>query len=210
ETLAVSCERWVTSREPLAAALRLPASLLSEAEVFERVERILALLRLTVFRDRFASELSTGSRRLVEFGCLLAHEPEVLLLDERSAGPARAAAHRRRRVLARSGTRPPAEPDRHHVGGRLLAAVNVVEVGVPVAVARRRQRQRAVRGAGGVQRQLGGGERHQRTVGVAPRRSLTEPVGAGIVGAGGQEGDGAAGALGHQGAVEMCVDGRGG
>jgi branched-chain amino acid transport system ATP-binding protein len=89
ETLAVSCERWVTSREPLAAALRLPASILSEAEVYERVERILALLRLEVFRDRFASELSTGSRRLVEFGCLLAQEPEVLLLDEPSAGLAR-------------------------------------------------------------------------------------------------------------------------
>ena len=92
ETLAVSCERWVASREPLAAALRLPASVLSEAEVFERVERILALLRLSVFRDRFASELSTGSRRLVEFGCLLAQEPEVLLLDEPSAGLARAEA----------------------------------------------------------------------------------------------------------------------
>jgi branched-chain amino acid transport system ATP-binding protein len=92
ETLAVSCERWVTSREPLAAALRLPASLLSEAEVDERVERIVALLRLGVFRDRFASELSTGSRRLVEFGCLLAQEPEVLLLDEPSAGLARAEA----------------------------------------------------------------------------------------------------------------------
>jgi len=92
ETLAVSCERWVTSREPLAAALRLPASVLSEAEVHERVERILALLRLSVFRDRFASELSTGSRRLVEFGCLLAQEPEVLLLDEPSAGLARAEA----------------------------------------------------------------------------------------------------------------------
>jgi ABC-type branched-subunit amino acid transport system ATPase component len=92
ETLAVSCERWVTSREPLAAALRLPASVLSEAEVFERVERILALLRLGIFRDRFASELSTGSRRLVEFGCLLAQEPEVLLLDEPSAGLARAEA----------------------------------------------------------------------------------------------------------------------
>ncbi len=92
ETLAVSCERWVTSREPLAAALRLPASLLSEAEVRERVECILALLRLSVFRDRFASELSTGSRRLVEFGCLLAQEPEVLLLDEPSAGLARAEA----------------------------------------------------------------------------------------------------------------------
>jgi branched-chain amino acid transport system ATP-binding protein len=92
ETIAVSCERWVTSREPLAAALRLPASLLSEIDVSERVERIISLLGLAVFRDRFANELSTGSRRLVEFGCLLAQEPDVLLLDEPAAGLARAEA----------------------------------------------------------------------------------------------------------------------
>ncbi|WP_028984984.1 ATP-binding cassette domain-containing protein [Sporichthya polymorpha] len=92
ETIAVSCERWVTSREPLAAALRLPASLLSEIDVAERVDRIITLLGLGVFQDRFASELSTGSRRLVEFGCLLAQEPDVLLLDEPAAGLARAEA----------------------------------------------------------------------------------------------------------------------
>ncbi|HUR76195.1 MAG TPA: ATP-binding cassette domain-containing protein [Sporichthya sp.] len=92
ETIAVSCERWVTSREPLAAALRLPASLLSEIDVSERVDRIITLLGLAVFQDRFASELSTGSRRLVEFGCLLAQEPDVLLLDEPAAGLARAEA----------------------------------------------------------------------------------------------------------------------
>ncbi len=92
ETIAVSCERWVTSREPLAAALRLPASLLSEIDVSERVDRIISLLGLAVFQDRFASELSTGSRRLVEFGCLLAQEPDVLLLDEPAAGLARAEA----------------------------------------------------------------------------------------------------------------------
>jgi ABC-type branched-subunit amino acid transport system ATPase component/ABC-type branched-subunit amino acid transport system permease subunit len=92
ETIAVSCERWVTSREPLAAALRLPTSLLSEAAIAERVERIIALLGLGVFRDRFATQLSTGSRRLVEFGCLLAQEPDVLLLDEPAAGLARAEA----------------------------------------------------------------------------------------------------------------------
>jgi branched-chain amino acid transport system ATP-binding protein len=92
ETIAVSCERWVTSREPLAAALRLPASLLSELDVAERTERIIAMLGLQVFRDRFAAQLSTGSRRLVEFGCLLAQEPDVLLLDEPAAGLARAEA----------------------------------------------------------------------------------------------------------------------
>ena len=92
ETIAVSCERWVTSREPLAAALRLPASMLSELDVSDRVDAIVKLLGLGVFQDRFASELSTGSRRLVEFGCLLAQEPDVLLLDEPAAGLARAEA----------------------------------------------------------------------------------------------------------------------
>jgi ABC-type branched-subunit amino acid transport system ATPase component len=92
ETIAVSCERWVSSREPLAAALRLPASLLSEIDVADRTERIIAMLGLQVFRDRFAAQLSTGSRRLVEFGCLLAQEPDVLLLDEPAAGLARAEA----------------------------------------------------------------------------------------------------------------------
>ncbi len=92
ETIAVSCERWVTSREPVAAALRLPASMMSESDISDRVERIIALLGLGVFRDRFASQLSTGSRRLVEFGCLIAQEPDVLLLDEPAAGLARAEA----------------------------------------------------------------------------------------------------------------------
>ncbi|HEX3828353.1 MAG TPA: ATP-binding cassette domain-containing protein [Sporichthyaceae bacterium] len=92
ETIAVSCERWVTSREPLAAALRLPASLLSEMDVAQRVESVIAMLGLQVFRDRFALQLSTGSRRLVEFGCLLAQGPDVLLLDEPAAGLARAEA----------------------------------------------------------------------------------------------------------------------
>jgi branched-chain amino acid transport system ATP-binding protein len=101
ETVAVSCERWVTSREPLAAALRLPASLLSEAQVAERTKRIVRLLGLGLFRHRFASELSTGSRRLVELGCLLAQEPDVLLLDEPSAGLARAEAEALGPVLRR-------------------------------------------------------------------------------------------------------------
>jgi branched-chain amino acid transport system ATP-binding protein len=92
ETIAVACERWVASREPLAAGLRLPASLRSEAAVDDRVARILAMLGVVNFADRFATQLSTGSRRLVELGCLLAQEPTVLLLDEPAAGLARAEA----------------------------------------------------------------------------------------------------------------------
>ncbi len=86
ETLAVACEPFVANRDPIAAAFDLPAAQVSEAAVAERVEEIIATLGLEVFRDRFVSQLSTGSRRIVEIGCLLAAQPEVLLLDEPSAG----------------------------------------------------------------------------------------------------------------------------
>ena len=52
----------------------------------ERVETLLADLGLEAWRDRFPPQLSTGLRRLVEIGSLVAQEPRVLLLDEPSAG----------------------------------------------------------------------------------------------------------------------------
>ena len=41
---------------------------------------------LGAFRDKFVHELSTGSRRIVDLACMLAHQPTVLLLDEPSSG----------------------------------------------------------------------------------------------------------------------------
>ena len=41
---------------------------------------------LGAFRDKFVHELSTGSRRIVDLACVLAHRPTVLLLDEPSSG----------------------------------------------------------------------------------------------------------------------------
>ena len=38
------------------------------------------------YRTAFTSELSTGTRRVVEIACAMAHEPSVLLLDEPSSG----------------------------------------------------------------------------------------------------------------------------
>jgi branched-chain amino acid transport system ATP-binding protein len=86
ENLAVAMERFVASREPVAAAFRLPVARLSERMVMQRAEELIELLGLGAFRDKYAGELSTGSRRIVELASLIAQQADVLLLDEPSAG----------------------------------------------------------------------------------------------------------------------------
>ena len=43
-------------------------------------------MNLGAFRDKFVSELSTGTRRIVDLAMAIAHDPTVLLLDEPSSG----------------------------------------------------------------------------------------------------------------------------
>jgi branched-chain amino acid transport system ATP-binding protein len=43
-------------------------------------------MRLGAYADKFVGELSTGTRRIVDLACSLAHDPDVLLLDEPSSG----------------------------------------------------------------------------------------------------------------------------
>jgi branched-chain amino acid transport system ATP-binding protein len=86
ETIAVALECSVAVKDPIAAALYLPAVIDSEAAVDERVEELIEFMGLEAFRDKFTHELSTGSRRIVDLACVLAHEPTVLLLDEPSSG----------------------------------------------------------------------------------------------------------------------------
>ncbi len=86
ETIAVALECSVGVKDPVAAALYLPAVIDSEHAVFERVEQLIEFMNLGAFRDKFTNELSTGSRRIVDLACILAHQPTVLLLDEPSSG----------------------------------------------------------------------------------------------------------------------------
>ncbi|HMC51329.1 MAG TPA: ATP-binding cassette domain-containing protein, partial [Acidimicrobiales bacterium] len=86
EAIAVAFERSVETPSAVAALFHLPAVTLSEEDVDHRVEEVLRLLGLRAFRDKFVSELSTGSRRMVEIAAILAHRPSVLLLDEPSSG----------------------------------------------------------------------------------------------------------------------------
>ena len=88
ETIATALERHLASRDVVAAALRLPASFESEIAAKERVDELIELMGLGQFREKLVSELSTGSRRIVDLACVMAQQPRVLLLDEPSSGVA--------------------------------------------------------------------------------------------------------------------------
>jgi len=86
EAIAVSLERSIEVRDPISAALHLPASFDAEEKVRLRVDELIDLLGLGAFRSKFVRELSTGSRRVVDLACVVAHRPTVVLLDEPSSG----------------------------------------------------------------------------------------------------------------------------
>jgi branched-chain amino acid transport system ATP-binding protein len=86
ETIAVAFERDVEVKDPLAAVLNMPAVSRAERVVAARVDELVDLLSLQDYRNKFVSELSTGTRRVVDLACALAHRPRVLLLDEPSSG----------------------------------------------------------------------------------------------------------------------------
>src|SRR5207245_3196290 len=86
ETGSLAFERHLEVKDPVGAALPLPFVAEAEANTHERVEELLELLGITDFRDKLGRELSTGSRRIVDLACVLAHSPSVLLLDEPSSG----------------------------------------------------------------------------------------------------------------------------
>jgi branched-chain amino acid transport system ATP-binding protein len=86
ETIALALERWVAVGDPLSAAFHLPNAVDSELAVARRVDELVELLGLDGHRSLFVRELSTGTRRVVDLACLLAHRPRVVLLDEPAAG----------------------------------------------------------------------------------------------------------------------------
>ena len=86
ENLANGLDRHLEFHDPLAAALCLPAVRELEDDVAWTVGDLIELMNLGAFRDKFVSELSTGSRRVVDLAMAIAHDPSVLLLDEPSSG----------------------------------------------------------------------------------------------------------------------------
>ncbi len=88
DALAVSLERFTDVADPFNAMLRLPLQVRTEAAVRQRVDELLDMFGLDRYADNLVSELSTGSRRLVDLAAVVAHQPSVVLLDEPSSGVA--------------------------------------------------------------------------------------------------------------------------
>jgi cobalt/nickel transport system ATP-binding protein len=59
---------------------------LPEAEVRRRVEAALQAVSMTAYRDRVSHHLSVGEKKRIAIATVLSMDPEILVLDEPSAG----------------------------------------------------------------------------------------------------------------------------
>jgi ABC-type branched-subunit amino acid transport system ATPase component/ABC-type branched-subunit amino acid transport system permease subunit len=87
ETVQVALEAQDRS-ELVPSLLGVPSSRRSERAKRAQAAETIAFMGLTRYADAYLSELSTGTRRIVEMCCLLAQGSRLLLLDEPTAGVA--------------------------------------------------------------------------------------------------------------------------
>ena len=92
ETLLVALDQRLEVRNAFLSAASWPQARRAERRLQARADKLIELLDLGAYRDKFIKELSTGLRRIVDLACVLATEPKVLLLDEPSSGIAQAEA----------------------------------------------------------------------------------------------------------------------
>ncbi len=86
DTLRTATELHYGDRRRLARIPGTPASRRAEKDALAKADRIVDLMGLGAYASKFVRELSTGTRRIVDLGCLLLQRPQVILFDEPSSG----------------------------------------------------------------------------------------------------------------------------
>jgi ABC-type branched-subunit amino acid transport system ATPase component len=90
ETIMVAVGKAHSVHSALLASVWAPQVRRSERRVRRRTENLLETFSLQGSADKLTADLSTGQRRLLDFACVVAGEPSLLLLDEPSSGLAQA------------------------------------------------------------------------------------------------------------------------
>ncbi len=85
ETICVALDRPLQVWDPVPAMFSIPA-ITSERTLSKRADELIDIMGLHDYRDKFVSDLSTGSRRIVDLACQIGIQPNVILFDEPSSG----------------------------------------------------------------------------------------------------------------------------
>ena len=73
-------------RRSIEHAFHLPPVIEEEREILGRAAEIVRLFNMDAFAEKYASELSYGTLRLLELACMIALDPKLLMLDEPASG----------------------------------------------------------------------------------------------------------------------------
>ena len=86
ECIGIALQRHLPITGPVSSAIGGPGARMGTRQARARTREVIDLFGLGAFEDTYVRELSTGTRRLVDLACSVAHAPTVLLLDEPSSG----------------------------------------------------------------------------------------------------------------------------
>jgi ABC-type branched-subunit amino acid transport system ATPase component len=67
-------------------AFQLPPVTAEEKDILDRAHEIIDLFGMDAYAEKYASELSYGTLRLLELACMIGLDPKLLLLDEPASG----------------------------------------------------------------------------------------------------------------------------
>jgi ABC-type branched-subunit amino acid transport system ATPase component len=86
QAVCVAIDRPLRVYDPVLSMFHLPNVVRAERLAGERADELIASLGVDDYRDKFISDLSTGSRRIVDLICQIGIHPKAVLLDEPSSG----------------------------------------------------------------------------------------------------------------------------